>query len=111
MRWAQDCPGAAVYRDRRGRLLAIGICDVCTQSISSVYFYFDPGHAHRSLGTFGALTEIQFAQARNIPYYYLGYFIDGCATMQYKADYRPNEFLCGDGVWRKNENVSSGNRS
>src|SRR5205823_5331253 len=99
------------YRDSGNRLLAIGICDVCTSSLSSVYFYFDPGESGRGLGTFGALTEIGFARERSIPYYYLGYYIDGCATMQYKADYRPHELLCGDGVWRANETDRRGKSS
>ena len=89
------------YRDRRGnRLLAVGICDICPTSLSSVYFYFDPAESRRSLGTFGALREIAFAREGRTPYYYLGYWIRGCGSMSYKADFRPHEILCTDGVWR-----------
>ena len=88
------------YRDPSSRLLAVGICDVCPRSLSSVYFYFDPAEARRGLGTFGILCEIGFAAARGLPCYYLGYWVRGCAKMQYKNAFRPNELLDGDGVWR-----------
>jgi arginine-tRNA-protein transferase len=88
------------YRDGTGRLLAIGICDRSEQSLSSVYFYFDTSECNRSPGTFGALWEIQWATQHGIPYYYLGYYVPGCAAMQYKASYHPHELLCADGVWR-----------
>jgi len=88
------------YRDASSRLLAVGICDACPQSLSSVYFYFDPDESHRGLGTFGILCEIDFAAARGLRYYYLGYWVTGCQKMEYKSAFRPNEVLDGDGVWR-----------
>ena len=78
-------------------------CDVCRSSLSSVYFYYDPAEARRGLGTFGALYEIEAARRLGIPHYYLGYWIAGCGTMDYKAGFRPNEVLCPDGVWREGE--------
>lgn len=88
------------YRDTAGDLLAVGICDVCATSLSSVYFYHDPAERKRGLGVYGALKEIEFARRTGISYYYLGYWVEGCRTMQYKADYRPHEILHPDGVWR-----------
>lgn len=91
------------YRDSSGRLLAVGICDVCEQSLSSVYYYFDPADAARGLGTFGALYEIDVATRLGIPYYYLGYWIRDCRQMRYKTAFRPCELLGTDGVWRPAE--------
>jgi arginine-tRNA-protein transferase len=88
------------YREPGGRLLAVGICDVCAASLSSVYFYFDPTQAVRGLGTFGALHEIATAREMGIAHYYLGFWVDGCGAMQYKASFRPCEVLHSDGVWR-----------
>lgn len=88
------------YRAPDGRLLAVGLCDLCPQSLSSVYFYFDPAESCRSLGTYGVLREIQTAQDLSIPHYYLGYWISGCRTMQYKASFRPCQVLHPDGLWR-----------
>jgi arginine-tRNA-protein transferase len=89
------------YRDPAGQLLGVGICDVCSLSLSSVYFYFDPAHSERGLGTFGALYEIEHARSHHIPWYYLGYWVDGCASMQYKCGFRPCQVLHTDGTWRE----------
>lgn len=89
------------YRDASSRLLAVGICDVDGNSLSSVYFYYDPDEARRGLGTFGALEELAFAQAEGIDYYYLGYWVEGCSAMQYKRSFRPHELLGTDGRWRR----------
>jgi arginine-tRNA-protein transferase len=89
------------YRDARGELLGVGICDICPASLSTVYFYFDPDQARRGLGTLGALKEITFAQEAGIPYYYLGFWVGGCPSMEYKRGLRPAELLHPDGTWRR----------
>ena len=91
------------YRDGSGRLVAVGICDVCRESFSTVYFYHDPEESRRGLGTFGALYELEQAGLLGIPYYYLGYWIPGCGAMEYKSSFRPNAVLHPDGVWRPSE--------
>jgi arginine-tRNA-protein transferase len=89
------------YRDAAGKLIGVGICDVCPRtSLSSVYFYFDPDESKRGLGTFSAVWEIDYCRRQQIPHYYLGYWIAGCGTMQYKSDFRPHEILGEDGLWR-----------
>jgi arginyl-tRNA--protein-N-Asp/Glu arginylyltransferase len=99
------------YRDpATGALLAVGICDLSPESLSSVYFYHDPAAHKRGLGVFGALYEIDFARTNNIPYYYLGYWVAGCSTMDYKADYRPHEVLHPDGTWQAGETVRTERR-
>lgn len=90
-----------VHRDAQGKLLAVGVCDVSPASLSSVYFYFDPMESKRGLGTFGAVYEIETARRLGIPHYYLGYWINGCGAMEYKASFRPSEFLHPDGAWRE----------
>jgi arginine-tRNA-protein transferase len=88
------------YRTAQGKLIAVGITDVCDRSFSSVYFYFDPAESRRSLGTFGAMHEIDWCRQQGITFYYLGFWIRGCATMQYKSRFRPAEVLGTDGIWR-----------
>jgi arginine-tRNA-protein transferase len=95
------------YRDPAGRLLAVGICDLSRRSLSSVYFYFDPADAWRGLGTFGVLYELGWAGRSGIPFYYLGYWIHGCGTMKYKANFRPFELLLPDGNWREAAKMDS----
>jgi arginyl-tRNA--protein-N-Asp/Glu arginylyltransferase len=80
------------------RLVAVSLLDVCARSLSSVYHFFDPDHARRSLGVFSVLAEIEQAKRIGVPFYYLGYWVQGSRTMQYKADYGPHELL-RDGRW------------
>lgn len=89
------------YRFPGGELAGAGICDLCRQSLSSVYFYFDPSASHRSLGVFSALTEIAFAHRQGVPFYYLGFWVAGCPKMAYKTAYHPYELLGDDGAWRQ----------
>jgi leucyl-tRNA---protein transferase len=80
--------------------VAVGICDRSASALSSVYFYFDPAESARSLGTFGVLHELAWARRAAINYYYLGFWVRGCAAMEYKANFRPHEVLSPEGVWR-----------
>jgi arginyl-tRNA--protein-N-Asp/Glu arginylyltransferase len=84
-----------------GRLTGVSIVDVCGEdALSSVYFYYDPAHARRSLGVYSGLCEIDECRRRGRPYWYIGYHVAGCAKMEYKARFRPCELLSPDGVWR-----------
>lgn len=71
------------------RLAGVGVVDQAGDALSSVYFYFDPEFARFSPGTYSALAEIDYAREQGLQYYYLGYYIAGCASMRYKAKYRP----------------------
>lgn len=82
------------------RLVGVGICDVCPRSLSSVYFFFEPEEAERSLGIFSALIEIDECRHRGLEHWYSGYYVSGCSKMAYKAQFRPSEYLHADGVWR-----------
>jgi arginyl-tRNA--protein-N-Asp/Glu arginylyltransferase len=85
-------------RDSAGRLLAVSVCDVFEDALSSVYCYYDPHSAARGLGTFMALSEIAYARQAGKRWLYLGFLVRGCGKMEYKARYRPQEVL-EDGVW------------
>lgn len=89
------------YRDAGEQLLAVGICDLSSRSLSSVYFYFDPDQHKRSLGTFSALVEINLARQRSIPWYYLGYWIAASKTMSYKSHFGPYELLDDASRWNR----------
>ncbi len=77
----------------KNKLVAVSIVDLCPKSLSSVYTYFDPEFAHRSLGTFTALKEIQLCRSGAIPFYYLGYYVKDCPSMRYKANFAPFQTL------------------
>jgi arginyl-tRNA--protein-N-Asp/Glu arginylyltransferase len=81
------------------RLVAVGYVDRLPEALSAMYFFYDPDERHRSLGTFNVLSVIAAARARSVPYVYLGYYVDGCRSLEYKARFRPNEVLATDGNW------------
>jgi arginine-tRNA-protein transferase len=81
------------------RLLAVSLLDVCRRSVSAVYHFYDPDHRDRSLGVFSVLAEIDWTRRIGVPFYYLGYWIEGAKTMHYKANYGPHELL-RDGRWQ-----------
>jgi arginine-tRNA-protein transferase len=81
------------------RLIAVGYVDVMAGGLSAIYFYWDPGERHRSLGTFNILAMIESARMRGLPHVYLGYYVEGCRSLEYKARFRPNEIIGPDGKW------------
>lgn len=85
----------------KGRLVAVSIADVCRRSLSSVYAYFDPEYASRSLGTFSALHEILFCLEKGLSHYYLGYMVSDCRAMNYKTRFKPYELLGSHLVWQR----------
>ncbi|TQR61408.1 arginyltransferase [Campylobacter troglodytis] len=76
-----------------GKLVCVDLIDILEDGISSIYCFYDPEYRSFSLGKFSLLTEIKMAQKRNLKYIYLGYFVKGCQSLAYKADYTPNEIL------------------
>ena len=54
----------------------------------------------RSLGTYSILSLIEWTEAQGLDYLYLGYQIDNCDKMNYKARFTPNERLIGN-QWKK----------
>ena len=91
-----------LFRDG-DRLLGSAIVDLDGYSISSVYTYYDPEETRRSLGTWAILWLIEFARRRQIPFYYLGYYIAACRKMNYKTRFRPCEIGDGAGSWTRLE--------
>lgn len=87
-----------------GRLAGLGVLDRMEDALSSVYFYFDPAFKRYGLGTYSALYEIELARNWGLAYYYLGYYIRECPSMNYKLRFRPCEYRGpGETVWTRVE--------
>jgi arginine-tRNA-protein transferase len=76
-------------------LVGLGIVDETPQALSSVYFCFHPAWARLSLGVASVMREIEVARQKGLRHVYLGYRVQGCPSMEYKAQFRPHEILVG----------------
>lgn len=85
-----------------GRLIAIAYVDESPAGLNSIYCYYHPDFRDRSPGTFDVLREIELAREKRLPFVYLGYYVPGCRSMEYKANFRPVEVRL-DGAWRELE--------
>ncbi len=85
--YVDDLPG----REGRGRGAG---------GLSAIYFFYDPQERQRSLGTWNILCLIEEAARRGLPFVYLGYYVEGCPSMEYKTRFAPNQLRGPDGVWR-----------
>lgn len=85
---------------RDGRLIGVGYVDALPAGLSAIYFFYDPAEREHSPGTFNVLSILREGAARNLPHVYLGYYVEGCRSLEYKARFRPNEVLDGTGEWR-----------
>ena len=81
------------------RLIAVAYVDSLPEALSAIYCYYDPTERTRSLGTFNILSLLASAGERGLPHVYLGYYVAGCRSMEYKRTFRPNEVLRPNGRW------------
>ena len=72
----------------------LGVVDLLPSGLSSVYCFYEPLLPELSLGKYTALREIYYCCQQGYENYYMGFYIDGCEKMKYKADYRPSQLLC-----------------
>jgi arginine-tRNA-protein transferase len=92
--------------DAGGRLVGVGLFDETPSALSAIFFFHDPAYARLSLGTANVLSLIDDARTQGKEHVYLGYCVEGCDSLRYKASYRPHERLLGrpkfedEAVWR-----------
>ncbi|WP_088328777.1 arginyltransferase [Lacimicrobium sp. SS2-24] len=80
----------------KDRLVAVAITDTIGDGLSALYTFFDSALQKRSLGTFAILQQIALAKELQKPHLYLGYQIDECNKMNYKARFQPNQRFIGN---------------
>jgi len=87
------------FRDGDDRLVAACVIDHLSDGPSAVYSFFDPAQSRRSLGTYMILWLIEYANAGDLPYVYLGFWVADSRKMSYKSRFRPIEAFTPEG-WR-----------
>lgn len=83
-----------------GDLVGVGYADVMPGvGLSAIYFIHEPDHRDRGLGTWNVLRLIEECRIRGLPHLYLGYFVEGCRSLEYKGRFLPNQVVGPDGAW------------
>ena len=82
------------------RLIGVGWIDVMPDSLSSVYYAFEPDESQRGLGIFSVLEEVNLARQLGKSYHHLGFYVPGCHKMDYKNRFKPYQLLV-DGEWKE----------
>jgi len=83
-----------------GDLVACALVDQLSDGLSLVYSFYDPARSRVSLGSFVILDHVRRAQRAELPYVYLGYWVEGSHKMDYKARFAPLELLRPQGWTR-----------
>ena len=87
-----------------GRLVGACLTDRQGDGLSLIYSFYDPEHKTRTgLGNYIILDHIRRSVDAELPYVYLGYWVEGSVRMQYNVRYRPLERLGRDGWARFDE--------
>jgi arginine-tRNA-protein transferase len=81
------------------QLVGVGYVDSLPGGLSAIYFFYEPELRERSPGTWNVLCVLDEAVRRRLPYVYLGYFVEGCRSLEYKANFKPNQLLDATGRW------------
>ncbi|MFM7149883.1 MAG: arginyltransferase [Gemmataceae bacterium] len=95
----------------QGRLSAVGYVDRLDhvgdfaelrgqEGLSAIYFFYDPELKPLAPGTWNVLRLIERAGELGLPFLYLGYWVEGCPSMAYKASFHPHEIRQLDGSWK-----------
>ena len=75
------------------RLVGVSLFDETPDALSAVYFFYDPELHRDSLGVANVVALIDDARAAKKPWMYLGYRVQGCESLEYKAGFLPHQLL------------------
>ncbi|CAA6815380.1 MAG: Arginine-tRNA-protein transferase (EC [uncultured Sulfurovum sp.] len=78
-----------------GKLVCVDLIDILDDGISAIYCYYDPEYPRYSLGTYSLLYEIKLAEMLGLDWVYLGYWVDGYKSFEYKKNFQPLQILDG----------------
>lgn len=77
------------------RLIGVSLCDETPSALSAIYFFFDPDYASWSPGVGNVMSLIELGRALAKTHLYLGFTVEACASLKYKASFQPREILIG----------------
>jgi len=77
------------------RLVGVSLCDETPLALSAIYFFFDPDYAKGSPGVGNVMSLVELGRQRGKQHLYLGFTVEACASLRYKASFQPREILIG----------------
>ena len=82
-----------MYHRIDGKLVAVGVLDICKRFMNSAYFLYDPDYMFLSLGVVGAIREMEYMNMviknfnSELTFYQLGEMVPCCPKVNYKLNY------------------------
>ncbi len=86
------------FRNAENQIKIVSVIDVVSDGVSAVYTFYDASEIKASYGTYTIMWLAEWAKSLNLPYLYLGYWIESSKKMSYKQAFNPQEKLM-DGEW------------
>lgn len=86
------------FRDANNQVKIVSVVDIVKDGVSAVYTFYDALQTKASYGTYSIMWLAEWATSLNLPYLYLGYWIQDSQKMAYKQQFKPQEKLI-DGEW------------
>lgn len=85
--------GREVLYFDKNKLIGVDLIDIVDDGISSIYFFYDPDYPRLSLGVYSLIYQIKLANILGLKWIYLGYWVDGCKSFEYKTNFKPQQIL------------------
>ncbi len=86
------------FREANNQVKIVSVIDVVHDGVSAVYTFYDATDSKASYGTYSIIWLAEWTKNLNLPYLYLGYWIQENQKMAYKQQFKPQEKLI-DGEW------------
>jgi leucyl-tRNA---protein transferase len=86
------------FKDALNQVKMVCVVDIVNNGISAVYTFYDAKAQKSSYGTYAIMWLIDWSKSLDLPYLYLGYWIEESQKMAYKEKFNIQEKLI-DGEW------------
>ncbi|WP_047538529.1 arginyltransferase [Methylotenera versatilis] len=87
------------FRNADNQIKIVSVIDVVKDGVSAVYTFYDALETKASYGTYAIMWLAEWTKSLDLPYLYLGYWIQDSPKMAYKQKFNPQEKLI-DGEWQ-----------
>ena len=87
--------GKEILYFKDDKLIGVDLVDIVADGLSAIYFFYDPDYQALSLGRYSLYQQILLARHHHLQWIYLGYYVEKCSSLSYKANYKPFEILEG----------------